>query len=50
MPLQKKLIEVADGGEPDDVGKVVLSLVKGDFMYSTEQVMMVDGGLRIPRL
>ena len=37
-------------GEPGDVGKVVASLAKGDFMYSTGQVIMVDGGLTIPRL
>jgi len=37
-------------GEPDDVGKVVASLVKGNFIYSTGQVIMVDGGLTIPRL
>ena len=37
-------------GEPDDVGKVVASLAKGDFMYSTGQVIMIDGGLTIPRL
>jgi len=37
-------------GDPDDVGKVVASLAKGDFSYSTGQVIMVDGGLTIPRL
>ncbi|SRR6266542_1418493 len=37
-------------GEPEDVGKVVASLAKGNFMYSTGQVIMVDGGLTIPRL
>jgi 3-oxoacyl-[acyl-carrier protein] reductase len=37
-------------GEPQDVGKVVAALAKGDFMYSTGQVIMVDGGLTIPRL
>ena len=37
-------------GEPEDVGKVVASLAKGDFMYSTGLVIMVDGGLTIPRL
>jgi 3-oxoacyl-[acyl-carrier protein] reductase len=37
-------------GEPGDVGKVVASMVKGDFMYSTGQVILVDGGLTIPRL
>ena len=37
-------------GEPGDVGKVVASLTKSDFMYSTGQVIMIDGGLTIPRL
>lgn len=37
-------------GEPEDVGKVVASLAKGEFMYSTGQVIMVDGGMTIPRL
>lgn len=37
-------------GQPQDVGKVVASLARGDFMYSTGQVIMVDGGLTIPRL
>ncbi|HET7003169.1 MAG TPA: SDR family oxidoreductase, partial [Puia sp.] len=37
-------------GEPEDVGKVVASLTKSDFIYSTGQVIMVDGGLTIPRL
>jgi NAD(P)-dependent dehydrogenase (short-subunit alcohol dehydrogenase family) len=37
-------------GEPEDVGKAIASLVKGDFIYSTGQVIMVDGGLTIPRL
>ncbi len=37
-------------GEPEDVGRVVASLAKGDFAYSTGQVIMVDGGLAIPRL
>ncbi len=37
-------------GSPNDVGKAVLSLVKGDFPYSTGEVFMVDGGLTLPRL
>lgn len=37
-------------GLPDDVGKVVAALANDDFMYSTGQVIMVDGGLTIPRL
>ncbi len=37
-------------GFPEDIGKAVLSLVDGDFAYSTGEVIMVDGGLTIPRL
>src|SRR5450432_3954350 len=37
-------------GEPADVGKVVASLTRSDFRYSTGQVILVDGGLTIPRL
>ncbi len=37
-------------GKPEDVGKAVASLAKGAFPYSTGQVIMVDGGLTLPRL
>jgi len=37
-------------GQPDDVGKAVAALVRGDFPYSTGAVIMVDGGLTVPRL
>ncbi|HVM61062.1 MAG TPA: 3-ketoacyl-ACP reductase [Verrucomicrobiae bacterium] len=37
-------------GLPEDVGKAVASLARGDFPYSTGQVVMVDGGLTIQRL
>jgi 3-oxoacyl-[acyl-carrier protein] reductase len=37
-------------GMPEDVGRVVASLVRGDFAYSTGQVFLVDGGLTVPRL
>ncbi|HET7179453.1 MAG TPA: 3-ketoacyl-ACP reductase [Chryseosolibacter sp.] len=37
-------------GQPQDVGMVVASLANGNFPYSTGQVIMVDGGLTIPRL
>jgi NAD(P)-dependent dehydrogenase (short-subunit alcohol dehydrogenase family) len=37
-------------GFPEDVGKVVAALATGSFPYSTGQVIMVDGGLTIPRL
>jgi NAD(P)-dependent dehydrogenase (short-subunit alcohol dehydrogenase family) len=37
-------------GEPDDVGRVVAMLARGDMPYATGSVLTVDGGLTIPRL
>lgn len=37
-------------GFPEDVGKAVGALAGGALPYSTGQVIMVDGGLTIPRL
>jgi 3-oxoacyl-[acyl-carrier protein] reductase len=37
-------------GLPEDVGKAVASLMRGDFAYSTGQVVLIDGGLTIQRL
>jgi NAD(P)-dependent dehydrogenase (short-subunit alcohol dehydrogenase family) len=37
-------------GQPDDVGRVVAALARGDAPYSTGAVVSVDGGLAIPRL
>lgn len=37
-------------GQPEDVGKAVALLARGDLPYSTGQVLMVDGGLTLARL
>jgi len=37
-------------GTPEDVGRVVAALARGDFGYSTGQVVTVGGGMQIPRL
>ena len=37
-------------GLPEDVGKSVAALARGDMPYSSGQVIMVDGGLTIGRL
>lgn len=37
-------------GFPEDVGKAVAMLVRGDLPYSTGQVIMVDGGMTVQRL
>jgi NAD(P)-dependent dehydrogenase (short-subunit alcohol dehydrogenase family) len=48
---------IADGlvperrwGTPDDVGRVVAALVRGDAPYATGSIIDVDGGLSVPRL
>ncbi len=37
-------------GQPDDVGRVVAALLRGDVPYATGTVVNVDGGLSVPRL
>jgi 3-oxoacyl-[acyl-carrier protein] reductase len=37
-------------GLPEDVGRAAAALARGDFPYSTGQVVMVDGGMLIDRL
>ena len=37
-------------GFPEDVGKAVAMLVRGDLAYSTGQVILVDGGMTVQRL
>jgi len=37
-------------GEPEDVGRLVAALARGDAAYSTGAVIPVDGGFSIPRL
>jgi 3-oxoacyl-[acyl-carrier protein] reductase len=48
--IAEGLMVQARWGYPDDIGKAVAALVRGDFPYSTGQVIMVDGGMTIPRL
>ncbi len=37
-------------GLPEDIGKAAAGLARGDYPYSTGQVIMVDGGLTLQRL
>jgi 3-oxoacyl-[acyl-carrier protein] reductase len=48
---------IADGlipegrwGTPDDVGRAVAALLRGDVPYATGTIVHIDGGLTIPRL
>ena len=48
--IQNGLLLDGRWGTPDDVGRVVATLVRGDLPYSTGSVLTVDGGLTVPRL
>ena len=37
-------------GTPEDIGKVVAALVRGDLPYCTGQVISPDGGMMVGRL
>jgi NAD(P)-dependent dehydrogenase (short-subunit alcohol dehydrogenase family) len=44
------LVPAKRWGQPEDVGRVVAALARGDLPYATGSVIDVDGGLSIPRL
>jgi 3-oxoacyl-[acyl-carrier protein] reductase len=44
------LVPAGRWGSPDDVGRAVAALVRGDVPYATGTIINVDGGLSIPRL
>ena len=48
--IEEGLCVQARWGYPEDVGNAVAALARGDFAYSTGQIIMIDGGLTIPRL
>ena len=48
--IEEGLLVEKRWGLPEDVGKVALSMASGFLPYSTGQVVVVDGGLTIPRL
>lgn len=48
--LEQGLCVTKRWGFPEDIGKAVGTLANGDFPYSTGQVILIDGGLTLPRL
>ena len=50
QPIADGLVPERRWGTPDDVGRVVAALLRGDAPYSTGSVINVDGGLSLPRL
>jgi len=48
--IAEGLVPEGRWGQPEDVGRVVASLVRGEMPYATGTIFNVDGGLSIPRL
>lgn len=48
--IREGLVPQARWGQPEDVGRAVAALLRGDVQYATGTVINVDGGLSIPRL
>lgn len=48
--IAEGLIPEGRWGQPEDVGRVVAALLRGDLPYATGSVIHVDGGLALPRL
>jgi 3-oxoacyl-[acyl-carrier protein] reductase len=48
--ISEGLVPEGRWGQPEDVGRAVAALLRGDLAYATGTVFNVDGGLSIPRL
>jgi 3-oxoacyl-[acyl-carrier protein] reductase len=48
--ISEGLVPEGRWGQPEDVGRAVASLLRGDVAYATGTIFNVDGGLSIPRL
>lgn len=48
--IQKGLTLEPRMGKPEDIGKLVAALLRGDFSYTTGQIIAVDGGMMVGRL
>jgi NAD(P)-dependent dehydrogenase (short-subunit alcohol dehydrogenase family) len=48
--IAQGLVPQTRWGTPEDVGKVVAAIARGDLNFSTGAVIAVDGGLTIARL
>ena len=48
--IAEGLVPEGRWGQPEEVGRVVRALLRGDLPYSTGSVIHLDGGLSLPRL
>jgi 3-oxoacyl-[acyl-carrier protein] reductase len=47
--IDEGLLLIPRWGTPEDIGKTVAALVRGDLPYATGQSIALDGGLTVPR-
>jgi NAD(P)-dependent dehydrogenase (short-subunit alcohol dehydrogenase family) len=48
--IQEGLLLEARWGTPEDIGRAVSVLARGEIPYATGSVLHLDGGLTVPRL
>lgn len=48
--IEEGLTPISRWGTPEDVGRAVAAIARGDFPFSTGEVFNVDGGFHIRRL
>jgi NAD(P)-dependent dehydrogenase (short-subunit alcohol dehydrogenase family) len=48
--IAEGLIPEGRWGQPDDVGRAVATLLRGDLPYATGTIVRIDGGMSVPRL
>jgi 3-oxoacyl-[acyl-carrier protein] reductase len=48
--IDEGLLLQARWGQPQDIGKAVAMLTRGDIRYATGQALILDGGMTLPRL
>ena len=48
--IAEGLVPEGRWGQPEDVGRAVATLLRGDLPYATGTIVHIDGGLSVPRL
>lgn len=48
--IEQGLVPEGRWGRPEDVGRVAAAMAAGELPYATGQILIVDGGMTIPRL
>ena len=48
--IKNGLTPIRRWGQPEDIGKAVATLARGDFPFSTGEIINVDGGFHMKQL